>query len=73
MSSCEWCISCYSSRQNGEAEIQQLISEMKAEEERHKRELETVRQQCRRQVEEAHMEGFSQCKTQFTCRGGKVE
>ncbi|XP_040915227.1 coiled-coil domain-containing protein 152-like [Toxotes jaculatrix] len=43
-----------------EAEVQRLISEMKTEEEGHKRELEAVRQQCRREVEQAHREGFNQ-------------
>nr|XP_046230773.1 coiled-coil domain-containing protein 152-like [Scatophagus argus] len=46
--------------QDGEAEVQQLLSEMRAEGERHKRELETVRQQCSREVEDAHRLGFSQ-------------
>lgn len=52
---------CY--HQDGAAEVQRLLSEMRAERERHKRELETVRQQCRSQVEDAHREGFSQRKT----------
>lgn len=49
-------------RQDGEAEVRRLVSEMKTEADRHKRELEAVRQQCRREVEQAHREAFSQCK-----------
>lgn len=40
--------------------MQQLMSEVKAEEERHKGELEAVRQQCRSEVEQAHRECFNQ-------------
>ncbi|XP_041816612.1 coiled-coil domain-containing protein 152-like [Chelmon rostratus] len=43
-----------------EAALQQLVSEMRAEGERHKRELETLRLQCRREVEDARRRGFSQ-------------
>ncbi|XP_059214237.1 coiled-coil domain-containing protein 152-like [Centropristis striata] len=46
--------------EDGEAELQQLISEMRAEADRHQRELETVRQQGRREVEDAHKEAFNQ-------------
>ncbi|XP_061656892.1 coiled-coil domain-containing protein 152-like isoform X2 [Syngnathoides biaculeatus] len=46
--------------EDGKAEIQRLLSEMKAQRESHKRELETVIRDCRRQVAEAHKEGFSQ-------------
>ncbi|XP_022600159.1 coiled-coil domain-containing protein 152 [Seriola dumerili] len=42
------------SAEDGEAEVQRLVGEMKTEEDRHKRELEAVRQQCRREVELAH-------------------
>lgn len=50
-------------RQDREAEVQQLVSEMRAEGERHKRELETVRQRCRREVEDAQRRAVSQCKS----------
>lgn len=56
---CVWPVCCH---QDGEAELQRLTSEMRAEEDRHKRELETVQQQCRREVEDAHKERFNQCK-----------
>ncbi|XP_042364690.1 coiled-coil domain-containing protein 152-like [Plectropomus leopardus] len=46
--------------EDGAAELQRLVSEMRAEGDRHKRELETVRQQCRREVEDAHRESFQQ-------------
>ncbi|XP_040013649.1 coiled-coil domain-containing protein 152-like isoform X2 [Xiphias gladius] len=46
--------------EDGEAEVQRLLSEMKTEAERHKRELEAMRQQCRGEVEQAHREGFNQ-------------
>ncbi|KAM9338388.1 coiled-coil domain-containing protein 152 [Symphorus nematophorus] len=49
--------------EDGEAEVQRLVSHMRAEGERHKRELETVRQQCRQEVEEAHREGVDQVET----------
>ncbi|XP_031711336.1 coiled-coil domain-containing protein 152 [Anarrhichthys ocellatus] len=45
---------------DGEAELQSLVSDMRAEGERHKRELETVRQQCRRELEDACRESFHQ-------------
>lgn len=48
--------------QAGAAEVQRLISELRAEEDRHKRELEAVNQQCRREVENACRESFHQCK-----------
>ncbi|TKS84150.1 Coiled-coil domain-containing protein 152 [Collichthys lucidus] len=40
--------------------IAELVSKMRSEAERHKRELETVRQQCRREVEDAHRQSFTQ-------------
>ncbi|XP_026153762.1 coiled-coil domain-containing protein 152 [Mastacembelus armatus] len=43
-----------------EADVQQLLSERRAEEERHKRELETVRQQWQAEVKDAHRKGFNQ-------------
>ncbi|KAE8284819.1 Coiled-coil domain-containing protein 152 [Larimichthys crocea] len=46
--------------EDGKAEVHQLVSEMRSEAERHKRELETVRQQCRREVEDAHRQSFTQ-------------
>ncbi|XP_031133453.1 coiled-coil domain-containing protein 152 isoform X2 [Sander lucioperca] len=46
--------------EDGEAELQQLASEMRTEAERHQRALETVRQQCRREVEAVHRKGFQQ-------------
>ncbi len=49
--------------QEGRAEVQQLVCEMRAEGERHRRELDAVRQQCRRDVEDAHRQGLSQCKS----------
>lgn len=58
-----WCVWPVCCRQDGEAEVQQLVSEMRAEGERHKRELETVRQQCRREVEDGHRRCVNQCKT----------
>nr|XP_020479066.1 coiled-coil domain-containing protein 152 isoform X2 [Monopterus albus] len=45
--------------EDGEAEVQRLLGEMKAEEERHKRELETVRQQWWAEVEDTHREGLN--------------
>lgn len=48
--------------QDGAAEVLRLVSELRAEEEKHKRELEAVRQQCRMKVEETQRDGFSQCK-----------
>ncbi|XP_030599014.1 coiled-coil domain-containing protein 152 [Archocentrus centrarchus] len=44
----------------GEAEVQQLVREMRAEEERHKGALEDLRHQCLREVEDAHRECFNQ-------------
>ncbi|XP_061655565.1 uncharacterized protein LOC133490051 isoform X2 [Phyllopteryx taeniolatus] len=46
--------------EDGKAEIQRLLGEMKAQTESHKRGLETVTQECRRQLAQAHKEGFSQ-------------
>ncbi|XP_073334559.1 coiled-coil domain-containing protein 152 [Pagrus major] len=43
-----------------EAEVQQLVSEMRAEGERHKGALETVRQQCRREVEDVQRQAVNQ-------------
>ncbi|XP_068588591.1 coiled-coil domain-containing protein 152 [Cebidichthys violaceus] len=45
---------------DGAAELRRLVSDMRAEGERHKRELETVRQQCRREVEDVRRRGFHQ-------------
>ncbi|XP_029921583.1 coiled-coil domain-containing protein 152 [Myripristis murdjan] len=42
------------------AEVQRLLTDMKAEEERHQRELETVRQQCSTELDEAHKEALNQ-------------
>lgn len=56
-----WPVCCH---QDGRAEVQQLVSEMRAEGEKHKRELDTTRQQCMREVEEAHRQSLSQCKIQ---------
>lgn len=53
-------------RQDAAAELQRLDGEMRAEGERHKRELETARQQCRREVEEFRTEAFNQRKTKHT-------
>lgn len=44
----------------GKAEVQRLVREMSAEEGRHKRALEDLRQQCGREAEDAHREYFSQ-------------
>lgn len=55
-----WPVCCC---QDGETEVQRLVSEMRAGETKHKRELETVREQCQAEVEHAHREGFYQCKT----------
>ncbi|XP_008302786.1 coiled-coil domain-containing protein 152 [Stegastes partitus] len=44
----------------GEAEVQQLLGKLRAEEERHQRELEAVRRQCQREVDDAHRERFNQ-------------
>ncbi|XP_039856870.1 coiled-coil domain-containing protein 152-like isoform X1 [Simochromis diagramma] len=44
----------------GKAEVQRLVREMRAEEGRHKRALEDLRQQCGREAEDAHREYFSQ-------------
>ncbi|XP_041826415.1 coiled-coil domain-containing protein 152-like [Melanotaenia boesemani] len=44
----------------GEAAMLRLLSKMRVEEERHKRELETVRRQCSREVEDAHKEALTQ-------------
>lgn len=52
-------VCCY---QVGKAEVQRLVREMSAEEGRHKRALEDLRQQCGREAEDAHREYFSQCK-----------
>ena len=49
--------------QDGEAEVQQLLGVMVTKEERHKRELEAVRQQCRREAELAQREGSTQGKS----------
>ncbi|CAB1455487.1 unnamed protein product [Pleuronectes platessa] len=46
--------------EDGEAEVQQLLGVMLTKEERHKRELEAVRQQSRREAELAQREGSSQ-------------
>ncbi|KAF3848778.1 hypothetical protein F7725_015275 [Dissostichus mawsoni] len=46
--------------EDGKAELQRLISEMRAEGERHQRELETVRQQSRREAEDTRREGLHQ-------------
>lgn len=46
--------------QNRDAQIQQLLTDMKAQEEKHKRELDAMRQQVWRQVEEAREEALSQ-------------
>ncbi|XP_028274290.1 coiled-coil domain-containing protein 152 [Parambassis ranga] len=46
--------------QVGEAEVQRLVSKIKAEEDRHKRELEALKQQCCTELEEAHREGINQ-------------
>ncbi|XP_067340840.1 coiled-coil domain-containing protein 152-like isoform X2 [Channa argus] len=43
-----------------DAKVHRLMSKMRAEEERHKRELEAVRQQSRTEVKDAHREAFSQ-------------
>ncbi|XP_037340776.2 coiled-coil domain-containing protein 152-like isoform X2 [Pungitius pungitius] len=45
---------------DGVAELQRLVGEMRAEGERHKRELETARQQCRSELEELRTEAFHQ-------------
>ncbi|KAM8827440.1 coiled-coil domain-containing protein 152 [Spinachia spinachia] len=42
------------------AELQRLVGEMRVEGERHKRELETARQQCRSEVEAFRTEAFQQ-------------
>lgn len=68
-----WCVVCVCCHQDGEAEVQRLVCEMRAEEERHKRELETVRQQCRREVEDAHKKGFNQCKTEQNIHYTEIE
>lgn len=52
-------VCCY---QVGKAEVQRLVREMRAEEGRHKRALEDLRQQCGREAEDVHREYFSQCK-----------
>ncbi|XP_022058791.1 coiled-coil domain-containing protein 152 [Acanthochromis polyacanthus] len=44
----------------GEAEVQQLVSKLRAEEERHQRELEAVRRQCWIEVDEAQRLSFNQ-------------
>ncbi|CAI5666337.1 unnamed protein product [Oreochromis niloticus] len=44
----------------GKAEVQRLVREMRAEEGRHKRALEDLRQQCGREAEDVHREYFSQ-------------
>ncbi|XP_077354284.1 coiled-coil domain-containing protein 152 [Festucalex cinctus] len=46
--------------ENGEVEIRRLLCEMKEHRESHKREVEIVMQECRRQAEEAHKEAFAQ-------------
>ncbi|KAF7644914.1 hypothetical protein LDENG_00213770 [Lucifuga dentata] len=46
--------------EHGEAEVQQLLNEMRAEEERHQMELQTLKQQCREQVEDAHKDALHQ-------------
>lgn len=60
---CVWSVCC---RQDGEAEVQRLLGQIRATEDRHKRELETIRQQCRSEVEEAQRQAFSQCETSLT-------
>ncbi|XP_070845561.1 coiled-coil domain-containing protein 152 [Chaetodon trifascialis] len=52
--------------EDGEAVVQQLVSEMRAKAERHKRELETVRLQCRREIEDTHRQGLSQLEAKDT-------
>ncbi|XP_013856197.1 coiled-coil domain-containing protein 152, partial [Austrofundulus limnaeus] len=42
------------------AEVQQLLAEMRAEEDGHRRELEAVRQQSSREVEDVHREALRQ-------------
>ncbi|CAG5867190.1 coiled-coil domain-containing protein 152 [Menidia menidia] len=51
----------------GMAEVQRLLSKIRAGEEGHKRELEALRQQCSREVEDAHREALSQIKTKDLC------
>ncbi|XP_005921756.1 coiled-coil domain-containing protein 152 isoform X2 [Haplochromis burtoni] len=46
----------------GKAEVQRLVREMRAEEGRHKRALEDLRQQCGREAEDAHREYFMEAK-----------
>ncbi|XP_061836787.1 coiled-coil domain-containing protein 152 [Nerophis lumbriciformis] len=48
--------------EDGEAENQRLLSEIKVQRQSHKRELESVMEQCRRQVADAHTEAFHQLK-----------
>ncbi|XP_076614827.1 coiled-coil domain-containing protein 152 [Chaetodon auriga] len=52
--------------EDGEAVVQQLVSEMRAKAERHKRELETVRLQCRREVEDTHRQGLNKLEAKDT-------
>ncbi|XP_023132219.1 coiled-coil domain-containing protein 152 [Amphiprion ocellaris] len=44
----------------GEAEVQQLVTKLRAEEDRHQRELEAVRRQCRIEVDDAQRGSFNQ-------------
>ncbi|KAM6902311.1 coiled-coil domain-containing protein 152 [Xenentodon cancila] len=44
----------------GEAEVRRLLSQMRAEEERHQRELEVVRHQCSKEVEDARRKALSE-------------
>ncbi|XP_035464903.1 coiled-coil domain-containing protein 152-like isoform X1 [Scophthalmus maximus] len=46
--------------EDGEAEVRRLLRDMATEEDGHQRELEAVRQRCRREVELAHRDRFSQ-------------
>ncbi|AWP14919.1 putative coiled-coil domain-containing protein 152 [Scophthalmus maximus] len=48
--------------EDGEAEVRRLLRDMATEEDGHQRELEAVRQRCRREVELAHRDRFMEAK-----------
>ncbi|XP_077593986.1 coiled-coil domain-containing protein 152 isoform X2 [Stigmatopora nigra] len=50
--------------EDGEAEIQRLLSEIEVHKESHKRETEILMQECKMQVEKAHKESFARIQAQ---------
>ncbi|CAJ1070862.1 coiled-coil domain-containing protein 152-like isoform X2 [Xyrichtys novacula] len=51
---------------DGEAEVQRLVREMRADAEKHQMELEAVRQQCKREVEDVRREAFDETEAKVS-------